>query len=283
MRSHKNRLMVPAALVAMSFLHGCASTGITEAQPDHSRAWNLTHSVGMTDLDDTEVPSDQIPSGLGTAADMAIDVAYFMDSSTLAMSFGDAFGLGLLGALTTTNKSHAERSTIVAWIPEDRVESREHANVWVGDVFKDATLKAMTELGIEGEPEFHNKRTDSWIVGTYFETKIAGVKADGTECGVYYQTFENNVSEKMAIPDFIANNTQGYQLYAGEEIEYPQFSAYCMSDTSLDQYIEFVSEISKNLPETVFIYTRYAEIEDDQIPPMVHDHGQALLFLTASD
>jgi len=124
MRNHKTLLTVPASLLAMSLLHGCASTGIKEAQPDHSRAWNLTHSVGMTDLEDTEVPSDQIPSSLGTAADMAIDVAYFMNSSTLAMSFTDAFGLGLLGALTTSSQSHGERSTIVAWVPEDAVESR---------------------------------------------------------------------------------------------------------------------------------------------------------------
>ena len=79
--------------LAIGLISGCASTGITEAEPDHSRAWNLTHSVGMPDLEDAEVPKDQIPSGLGTATGLAIDVAYFMNSSTLAMSFGDAFGL----------------------------------------------------------------------------------------------------------------------------------------------------------------------------------------------
>lgn len=274
-------LIVPA--LAIGLLSGCASTGITEAQPDHSRAWNLTHSVGMTDLEDTEVPSDQIPSGLGTAADMAIDVAYFMNSSTLAMSFGDAFGLGLLGALTTLSQSHGERSTIVAWVPEDAVEDREEVNIWLGDALRDATMKAMEELKIEGELEFHNKFTDSWAHGTFTETKISGFKADGTKCGAYFKIYPELVSEMQAVPEFIAPNTKGYQLYAGDEIVYPQFQAYCLSDTSLDQYVEFVSEISKNLPGTVFLFARQLELEDQTIPPVVYDHGQALLFLTAED
>jgi hypothetical protein len=214
---------------------------------------------------------------------MAIDVAYFMNSSTLAMSFGDAFGLGLLGALTTSSKSHGERSTIVAWVPEDALNRRKDANIWLGDAFKDATMKAMEVLKINGEPEFHNKLTDSWAHGTFTETKISGVKADGTECGVYFKIYPELVSELKPIPEFIAPNAKGYQLYAGDEIVYPQFAAYCLSDSSLDQYVEFTGEISKNLPETVFLYTRQAELEDDIVPPVVYDHGQALLFLTAED
>jgi hypothetical protein len=279
----KKLLPLTTAALAIALLNGCASSGITEARPDHSRAWNLAHSVGMADLDDTEVPSDQIPSGLGTAADMAIDVAYFMNSSTLGMSFGDAFGLGLLGSLMTSNKSHAERSTIVAWIPEDQVDSRERVNVWLGDVFKDATTKAMDNLKIDGQPEFHNKLTDSWAHGTFTETKVSGVKADGTECGAYFKVYPELVSEINRIPEFIAPNTNGYQLYAGDKIVYPQFAAYCLSDTSLDQYVEFASEISKHLPETVFFFTRQVEHEDQTIPPVVFDHGQVLLFVTTED
>ncbi|MBW4979747.1 hypothetical protein ABWH88_04450 [Marinobacter adhaerens] len=269
--------------LAIGLISGCASTGITEAEPDHSRAWNLTHSVGMTDLEDAEVPKDQIPSGLGTATGLAIDVAYFMNSSTLAMSFGDAFGLGLLGALTTTNKSHAERSSVIAWVPQDQVEGPETVNIWLGNEIKDATMTAMNELGIEGEPEFHNELTDNFFNGTFTETKISGVKADGTECGAYFKVYPEQVSELKTIPDFIAPNKKGYQVFAGDEMEYPRFSAYCLSDTSLDQYVEFVSAISKHLPDTVYFYTRQLELADQTIPPVVYDHGQALLFLTAEN
>ncbi|CAN0299530.1 unnamed protein product, partial [Chrysoparadoxa australica] len=58
---------------------------------------------------------------------------------------------------------------------------------------------------------------------------------------------------------------------------------YCLSDTSLDQYVEFVSAISKHLPDTVYFYTRQLELADQTIPPVVYDHGQALLFLTAEN
>ena len=283
MHYHKKLFTTFTSLLALGLFQGCASTGISEAQPDHSRAWNLTHSVGMTDLEDAEVPEDQIPSGLGSATNMAIDVAYFMNSSTIAMSFGDAFGLGLLGALTTTNKSHAERSTIVAWIPEDQVDGRGSVNMWLGDVIKDATMKAMAELKIDGEPEYHNKLTDSFMHGTYTETKISGVKADGTECGAYFKVYPEQVSELQDVPEFIAPGVKGYQIYAGDEMEYPRFSAYCLSDTSLDQYVEFVSEVSRNLPETVFLYARQLELADHEIPPVVYDHGKALLFLTEAN
>jgi len=283
MLTTSNFVKVSASILAVGMLHGCASTGITEAQPDHSRAWNLTHSVGMTDLEDSEVPEDQIPSGLGSATGMAIDVAYFMNSSTLAMSFGDAFGLGLLGALTNTSKSHAERSTIVAWAPDDEVEGRKDVNIWLGNEIKDATMQAMNELGIEGEAEFHNKLTDNFFNGRFTETKISGIKADGTECGAYFKVYPEQVSELKSIPDFIAPNTKGYQVSAGDEMEYPRFSAYCLSDTSLDQYVEFVSAISKNLPKTVYFYTRQLELADHTIPPVVYDHGKALLFLTAEN
>jgi len=51
----------------------------------------------------------------------------------------------------------------------------------------------------------------------------------------------------------------------------------------LDQYVEFVSAISKHLPDTVYFYTRQLELADQTIPPVVYDHGQALLFLTAEN
>jgi hypothetical protein len=210
---------------------------------------------------------------------MAVDVAYFMNSQTLSMSFGDAFGLGLLGALSKPD-GHGERSTIVAWIPEDEVANRETANLWLGDQIKDATLKAMKELGIEGEAEYHNKMTDNFFNGKYSESNIVGVKEDGTECGAYFRVYPENVSEVKAIPDFISPAAAGYQLFAGDGVVYPQFRAYCLSETSLDQYVEFISEISKHLPDTVFFYTRKLELGESQLPPVVYDHGKALLFLT---
>ncbi len=278
-----NSLTVFASILVIALLSGCASSGITEYRDDQSRAWNLTHSVGMTQLDDSEVSSDQIPSTLFAATDMAIDVGYFMNSQTLNMSFGDAFGLGLIGALSKS-KGHGERSTLVAWIPENEVKSRETANLWLGDQIKDATMKAMKELGIEGDAEFHNREVDSFFRGTYSETKISGVKANGTKCGVYFKIHPENISEVQVIPDFIAADARGHQLYAGNGEVYPMFKTYCWSESdAFDQRIEFINEISKNLPETVYFYSKRQKLNENQLPPMVYDHGKALLFLTIKD
>lgn len=268
-----------ASMLSVVLLSGCASSGgITAYEKDHSRAWNLTHSVGMTQLDDSEVPKDQIPSTLWNATEMAIDVGFFMNSATLSMDLGNALGLGLIGFLTEP-KGQGERSTVIAWIPEDEAESRETANLWLGDKLRDATLKAMENLGIDGEVEFHNKEKDLFLADLYYETSIKGFKSDGSECGAYFRTYPHLVSELQPIPDFIKPNSQGHQLYAGEDVSYPRVSVYCFSDTSLDPYVEFIGEISKHLPQTVFFYSSQATYHDSKLPPMVLDQGKANLFI----
>jgi hypothetical protein len=274
--------LVAWALLSVSLLSGCASTtGITEYHDDHSRAWNLTHSVGMTKLKDSTVPRDQIPNAILGALDTGIDVWYFMDSQMLNMDFGNALGLGLIGMISRP-KDHGERSSIVAWIPQDSVESREVAHLWLGDKLRDATTKAMEALEIEGGVAFHNREKKVPFSAAYYETKITGMKKDGTECGAYIRTYSDIISELQPLPDFLAKDTQGYQVYAGDPAKYPRAQIYCFGD-SLDQYVEFTAEISKNLPETVFLYTRLIKYDDNHVPPMVYDHGKALFFLVGKD
>ena len=280
MRSGKSALLA-GALLSVSLLSGCASTSITEYHDDHSRAWNLTHSVGMTKLKDSTVPRDQIPSAILDTLGTGVDVWYFMDSQMLNMDFGNALGLGLIGMISRP-KEHGERSSIVAWIPEDSVKSKDVAHLWLGDELRDATLKAMETLEIKGEVEFHNREKKVLFSAAYYETLITGKKEDGTECGAYTKTYPDIISELQPLPDFLAKNTQGYQVYAGDAAKYPSFQVYCYSD-SLEQYVEFTAEISKNLPETVFLYTRLIKYDDNHVPPMVYDHGKALFFLVEKD
>lgn len=284
MKYTKSLRGVTASVLAAVLFAGCASSnGIKTYNESHSRAWNLTHSVGMTQLKDTKAPRGQIPSSILKTAGMGIDVAYFMSSPTLSMNFGDAFGLGLVGLLANTSKAHGERSTIVAWVPENEAENPESALVWVGDQVKEATLKAMKTLEIEGRVDFHGKRHKVPFSAAIFKSEISGTKKNGTECGVQFRTYDGIVSDLQPIPDFILPGSKGYQIYAGEKVAYPAFAAYCIHD-ELDQYLEFISEISRNLPETVFLYTRYIKHNDNiSLPPMVHDHGAALLFIVEED
>jgi hypothetical protein len=276
MRSRKSAL-VAGSLLSVSLLSGCASTGITEYHDDHSRAWNLTHSVAMTKLKDSTVPRDQIPNAILGALDTGIDVWFFMDSQTLNMDFGNAFGLGLIGMLGRPTEQ-SERSSIVAWIPQDAVESRDVAHLWLGDQLRDATTTAMETLEIEGGVEFHNREKKVPFSAAYYETSITGIKKDGTKCGAYIRTYSEIISELQPLPDFLAKDTQGYQVYAGHPAKYPRIQLYCAS-SSLKQNVELSAEVSKHLPETVFFYTRSLKSEDDKLPPMVYDHGKALFFL----
>tara|TARA_R110001583_G_C5655779_1_gene409216 strand:- start:2673 stop:3539 length:867 start_codon:yes stop_codon:yes gene_type:complete len=276
----ENLLTPIAILLALALLSGCASTGITEYQEDHSRAWNLTHSVGMTQMKDKEVPSDQLPSNLRSAADMAIDVSYFMNSATMSMNFADAFGLGLIGLLTAAD-GHAERSTIIAWVPANEAKDQEAANVWLNSSLKDAALTAMENLEIEDIVE-SSERTDTILGDLYDTTRIEGINAEGKKCGIWYRTYPENISEEKPIPDFIVTNATGYQIYAGKDIAFPRMSVYCGSET-LDPYLALINEVSKQLPDTVYLYSRVIKNGDQVIPPVAYDHGQAFLFLTEKD
>lgn len=278
--NHSTFGLIVIALSVM-FLNGCASNGLKAYHKDQSRAWNISHSVGMNQLDDARVPKDQLPNQLLATASSGIDVAYFMSSQTLNMGFGNAFGLGLIGFLAKP-AAQGERSTILAWVPADEVNSREEASKWVNDSFRNATLNAMENLDIKGEVKFHNKEVSQLLAGDYLETKISGVKPDGSKCGAYFRTYPENTSEKTPIPDFILPNTDGYRIEAGGNPEYPHVAIYCLGD-SLDPYVQFVSEISKRLPPSVFIYTRQEKYNGNKIPPMIYDHGEALLFITAED
>jgi hypothetical protein len=281
MRSGKSALLA-GALLSVSLLSGCASTGVTQYQDDHSRAWNLTHAVGMTKLKDSAVPRGQIPSAVLDTLDMGIDVWYFMDSQMLNMDFGNAFGLGLIGMLAQP-EGQDKRSTIVAWVPKDDVESQEVAHLWLNDQLKDATLQAMETLGLEGGVEFHNKRKKLLFFAESFETTISGIKQDGTKCGARFVIYPDAVSDLQPIPDFVAKNAQGYRVDAGHDIKYPRVQVYCHGKDGMMQYVEFMTEISKNLPESVFFYARRAKNEDYTVPPMVYDHGKALFFLVEKD
>lgn len=66
-------------------LHGCASHNIQVYSQEHSRAWNLTHSVGLTDLEDTEIPESQKDSLLYDSASLAIDSSLWTSNYGLAM------------------------------------------------------------------------------------------------------------------------------------------------------------------------------------------------------
>lgn len=284
---YKSSLALIVSLFAIVLLSGCASSGGThEYNQDQSRAWNLTESVGMTQMEDSEVPADQVEGHLMDLVGVAVDANMFMTNARFAMNFSDALGLSLLGLLAD-NDAHSERDTIIAWIPSTEAKNREEAHVWLREEMHDATVQAISDLGMELETEFHNRRTDVWGSSAYDDTKIHGRKEDGAVCSVFVRTYPTLISEQQSIPGFIAPDASGYQARAGDKIIYPTFDVSCSDKPrgkfDLDKGLELTSEISRNLPKTVFLYSRMLQVDDQKLPPIVHDHGKALLFLIKED
>jgi hypothetical protein len=278
----KELLKLASFLIVSAAITGCASTRLTEYQPDHSKAWNLTHAAGMKQLDDAEVPEDQLPSKLGAAVSSGIDVAYFMNSATLNMNFADSLGLGLVGLLTKP-AAESERRTMLVWVPATDINQKSEAHTWVSRAFRDATIQAMDDLGIEGGVDYFEK-DESSIFSDVYETKLSGVSAEGIHCQAVYRVIPE-FTDKEKMPSFVGAGGYGYLLKTDDDIYYPKARIACWGSKTLAPYVRFASEISKNLPPTAYLYTPYLRTKDgeSQVPPMVHDHGKALLFVVSEN
>jgi len=266
--------------LCLSFLSGCTGLYTHQYQQDHSRAWNIAHSVGMYDLDDAEVPSDQIDRHYDHMVGYAIDVAYFSTTTTsLAMSLSDAAAFSVLG-LFTMEDGHGEDSKPIAWVPASEANTPREAHDWIHRNLVEATLAGMDEMGID-EPVFNyrNQLKEQWLIEDSYETQVWGETESGMECGAYIRTYPDYLSEKGNMPAFFNSTEKGFRMSNNDKISYPTYRFYCLADGDFDPFLQFAAKISSNLPETMFLYTHQMEAEDNKIPPMVHDHGKILLFL----
>ncbi|KXS54629.1 MAG: Uncharacterized protein AWU57_983 [Marinobacter sp. T13-3] len=266
--------------LCLSFLAGCSGLYTHQYQQDHSRAWNITHSVGMYDLEDAEVPSDQIDRHYDHMVGYAIDVAYFSTTTTsLAMSLSDAAAFSVLG-LFTMEDGHGEDSKPIAWVPASEANTSREAHDWIHRNLVAATWAGMDEMGIE-EPVFNyrNQLNEQWLIEDSYETQVWGKTESGMECGAYIRTFPDYLSDKGNMPAFFNSTEKGFRMSNNDKISYPTYRFYCLADGNFDPFLQFAAKISSNLPETMFLYTHQMEAGDNKIPPMVHDHGKILLFL----
>ena len=94
MKTGATRLTITTVL-ALS-LHGCASHNIQEYSQEQSRAWNLTHSVGLTDLDDSEIPESQKDSMLYDGASLVMDSSLGRSDYGFGMDCSAGLGFGIL-------------------------------------------------------------------------------------------------------------------------------------------------------------------------------------------
>jgi len=75
--------------------------------------------VGISQLRDSKVPADQLPSSLMSATEMAINFSWLMSKASQSMNFADTLGIGLNGVLIK-RKERGLRSIVIAQILEIR-------------------------------------------------------------------------------------------------------------------------------------------------------------------
>ncbi|GGY60451.1 hypothetical protein [Marinobacter zhanjiangensis] len=283
------------SVLAPLLLSGCAgSSAINEPysqDADHSRAYNLARSVGLDELEDVEVSRDQLSRGLGDAVSIGLDTFSLMDPDLLDLSFGSAFGMGLLFSMAEPT-DQIKRHSIIAWVPESEISANDQDAVeaqalrWVSDSMTAATVTAMEEMGFTYELEMQHKDIGLPFVFSDYKTRITAVTPDGDQCMARFNVREGSVSKRLPLPDMIGQNGYGYRLNAGHDRRNPEGFALCYSkDRDLRELnLKLGGLVSENLPPTIFMYRPPVDFGEDGVrPPFVLDQGKSLLFVTVRD
>ncbi|KXS50569.1 MAG: Uncharacterized protein AWU57_5046, partial [Marinobacter sp. T13-3] len=251
---------------------------------NHSRAWNIAQSVNMYDLEDAEVPSDQIDGHYDDMTGYVLDVAHLSTTAgSLTMSLSDAAAFSVLGLLTVED-GHGEDSKPIAWVPASEADTPKEAHDWIHQSLVEATLAGLDEMGVD-EPVFNYRKRlrEQWLIEDSYETQVWGKTESGMECGAYIRTYPDHLSELAQMPPFYNSTERGYRMNNVDRTNYPTYRFYCLADGDFDPFLQFAAKISSNLPPTMFLYTHQMEAGDNRVPPMIHDHGKILLFVVAED
>ncbi|WP_144820434.1 hypothetical protein [Marinobacter piscensis] len=276
MKTGATRLTITSILALA--LNGCASHNIQEYSKENSRAWNLTHSVGLSDLDDSEIPESQKDSLLYDGASLAIDSSLWTSDYGLGVDWSAGLGLGLLQSFAKSDE-HGDRKSLVIWIPEDKAPNKETAMDWMIKSLTEATVKAVKDMGSsEDEIYTHLRELHVTFQGPYYIGEAGGAIRDGNSCYTVFNLHSWTISDELEkIPSYISENGYGYVVEAGGH-SYPETYMYCEDDNAEDE-LTFIGKVTEHLPETMFYYSKASEHDGKQFPPAVFDHGTIELFI----
>ena len=280
------------SFLAITFLSGCASSSINEPytyDPNHSRAYNLAHSVGLDELEDVEVSKGDLSNGLGDAIMIGLDTASLMDPALLNLDFGAAFGTGLLFSMAEPT-DQIKREAIIAWVPESEISTKNPDEIekevlfWITNSLTSATLSTLDKFNISYEVVMRNRNIGLPMVFDDYKTLIKGQSPDGNECMARYNVKTKSVSKKLPLPDFISESEYGYKVYAGSDRRYPDGFVACFGRDTAQLNAELRAEVSKKLPPSIFMYRPpYDMGEDGVYPPHIIDQGKSLFFVTVKN
>lgn len=255
-------------------LAGCATKSPPDYNDQASRALNIARAAGLWKAKD--YPSSQAPSGVGALLDVTTSALSFESGLGLGMAMGDAVGLSLL-SFSFSPPSQLDRNSILAWVPQAQAADKPQAALVLSKLVLEATEQTLQAESIDYQVEkAHEKRVALFY--PFLDTSVA-FTLDGKKCSLDYNVFKTKITDPKPLPHFIGNGAPAYSFHPGDEHQYPSFHIGCYGGNPLIS-IELARKISIALPETVFIYMSSKRHPDGGgTPPMVLDHGKALLFI----
>ena len=261
-------------LAAALFIGGCA-TPPRAYDSSATRALNVAKAAGLSKAQD--YPADRVPgAAISGLLDITTSALSFESANGLDLAMGDAVGLGLL-SFVFSPPAQMDRNAILAWIPEEQAKDKDEAALVLSKLVLDAIETTLNAEGIGYHIEkAHQKRLALFY--PYLETRL-DFELDGKNCGVSYHVYKTQTVGPKPTPTFIGNGGSAYGFLAGHEIQYPSFDVGCLGADPV-QSIELARKISQALPETVFVYVSpKRRPKGGRTPPMVLDHGKALMFI----
>lgn len=268
-------IRTPALTLAVALLLGGCATQPRAYDPSASRALNVAKAAGLSKAED--YPADKVPgAGVSGLLDITTSALSFESVNGLDLAMGDAVGLGLL-SFVFSPPAQMDRNALLAWIPEEQAKDRDKAALVLSKLVLDAIEATLNAEGITYHVEkAHQERLALFY--PFLETRLA-FELDGKNCGVSYHVYKTQTVGPKPTPTFIGTGGAAYGFLAGHEIQYPSFDVGCLGADPI-QSIELARKISQALPETVFLYiSPKRRPEGGRTPPMVLDHGKALMFI----
>ncbi|MCG7602083.1 hypothetical protein MHM84_20280 [Halomonas sp. McH1-25] len=265
-----------ASLLPVILMTGCVATTPTY-QSDHSKAYNIAQAAGMWRAEDFEATKDQGTDLASASFDIITGTAAFNTPHGLGLSLGKAAGLSVLSFMFSP-PAQMERDTVLAWLPQSQANDPEEATQILANTLFEASIATLEEHGYPYDIEYRDRRRHA-LFDPYLESLVNFTNEDKT-CAFRYELFPGEVSDLAPVPEFILPASQGYRFWAAHDIRYPKYWIHC-TDAEPTENLTLVAEVSHRLPAGVFLYVapKGSRRENNQTPPLVLDHGKALLFI----
>lgn len=272
------------SFIALSMLYGCSTTPRTYSD-SQSEAYNIVRAGGLyEDIQDTEVPADQVGSVTESMLKVGFISSGFMKPQ-LGMTSFQTGGLHLLTELFEPD-THGERNSLMAWMPTSAAKTEEEAQTKLLDQINASMIAAFDELNIGHRLIL---RQEGFISMQFIKDEWncpLSVKGRRTKledmCRVRIRVYEPDVELS---PAYIAGAEEArYVFDAGHDYKFHWLNVVKSKNGQVPED-QVYTAISKKLPDWVYLYLAPGKVtKADGKPikyPYVLHKGDTKFFVVA--